>query len=269
MRGWKHLPQPEALTPQLQAWFDSDVGQAVLRSERKLIEKSLINSFGYHLLQLSVDAELNFFGDCRIGCCFKAGPVAPSQKDVTHAASFVRCKFDELPFESDSIDVVVAHHVVEFASDPHALLRELYRVTLPGGRLVLIGFNPWSLFGMRMSVSQLGSADNWRNHWLSVSRMQDWLQLLGYAVEETVYGFHRLPIRKVAHWGDSEAAWIKHIPGGGIYMITAVKQVAKFIPVKKLRSRHMSVLASPVIVKPTTNAGQANSKYRIIERQNQ
>ncbi|HET8711568.1 MAG TPA: class I SAM-dependent methyltransferase [Spongiibacteraceae bacterium] len=261
MRVWKHQPQVQALAPVLHEWFETDLGQAVLAAERRLIEPSLTNCFGYHLLQLGIDGDQSFFRDCRVQRCFKAGPVLP-QSTSEQSAPFVQCNFEELPFDTDSLDVVVAHHVVEFASDPYAMLRELYRVTVPEGRVVLIGFNPWSLLGARMVMGRLKDSSVWRNHWLSAARMLDWLQLLGFAVQDTKYGFHQLPLHRTARWGESDATWAHHLPGGGIYMITALKQVAKFIPTRPLRARPVRVLAPLPVAKPSTAIGQRRGRSR-------
>ena len=86
------------------------------------------------------------------------------------------------------------------------MLRELYRVVVPNGRVILLGFNPWSPFGARMAMGRWSSGSVWRNHFLSATRMNDWLQLLGFEIESTDYGFHRLPLQRTAHWAPQVAA---------------------------------------------------------------
>lgn len=257
---WKQQPQIEALAPALRAWFESELGLSVLSAERQLLDRCLTDCFGYYLLQLGIDGGLSFFDDCRVQRCYKAGPVTP-QASTRPRSAFVQCNFEELPFASGSLDVVVAHHVVEFSSDPHALLRELYRVAVPEGRVILVGFNPWSLLGVRMALGRWKSTSIWRNHWLSTPRMQDWLQLLGFAVERTDYGFHRLPLQRTARWAKNDAAWARHWPGGGVYAITAIKQVAKFIPMRPLRVRPVPVLPLSV-AKPSAVVGQRRERGR-------
>ena len=271
MTVWKHQPQLDTLAPALHAWFETELGRAVLAAEQRLLERCLTDCFGYYLLQLGIDSDLNFYNDCRIQRCFRAGPVLPRaiEKECAgpvlpngkNQSAFVRCHFEELPFESDSLDVVVVHHVVEFSADPHAVLRELYRVIVPHGRVILVGFNPWSLFGLRMALGRWHSDSIWRNHWLSAPRVQDWLQLLGFAADRTDYGFHRLPLQRTANWAkiaNSTSNWSRYWPGGGIYAITAIKQVAKFIPMRPLRMRTPSVLVPLPVAKPSATVGQRN-----------
>jgi SAM-dependent methyltransferase len=252
MPAWKHQPPLDALTPLLHAWFQTELGRAVLAAEQQLINRCLTDCFGYHLLQLGVDSDLTFYGDCRVQRCFKAGSTPPSAASERSGAIFVQCDAQELPFESDSLDAVIVHHAMEFAANPHAVLRELYRVTVPQGRIVLVGFNPWSLLGARMALGRWRSNSVWRNHFLSVTRIHDWLELLGFAMQRTDYGFHRLPLHQTAPWpAGTEQAWARHWPGGGIYAITAVKQVSKFIPLKPLWARPRPALSPLVVVKPS------------------
>src|SRR5690606_13587190 len=242
MPVWKHQPQLDSLAASLQSWFETDLGRVVLDVEQRILEARLADSFGYHLLQLSANNNLDLYGDCRVQRCFKAGPIVPEQT----CDRFVRCSFEELPFETDSIDIALVHHVPEFSADPHAVLRELYRVIVPHGRVILIGFNPWSPFGVRMAMGRWRQGSIWRNHFFSAARMNDWLQLLGFATESIEYGFHRLPLHRGAQWpGAAQGGniWSRHWPFGGIYTITAVKQVSKFIPMKPRWGHARPVLA--------------------------
>lgn len=249
---WKHQPPFEDLAPALRAWFQTELGRAVLGVEQQLIDSCLSDCFGYHLLQLSVDNDLTFYDNCRVQRCFKAGTVPP--QGAAERSLFVQCDVQELPFESDSLDAVIVHHAMEFAANPHAVLRELYRVTVPEGRIVLVGFNPWSMLGARMAMGRYRSNSIWRNHFLSVSRLHDWLQLLGFTIERTDYGFHRPPLHQAGPWSDlREHAWARRWPGGGIYAITAVKEVSKFIPMKPLWGTPRPVLSPLSVAKPSPN----------------
>jgi hypothetical protein len=156
---------------------------------------------------------------------------------------------------------------MEFAANPHAVLRELYRVTVPEGRIVLVGFNPWSMLGARMAVGRFRSNSIWRNHFLSVSRLHDWLELLGFTMQRTDYGFHRPPLQKAGpRSGASEHPWTRHWPGGGVYAITAVKEVSKFIPMKPLWATARPALSPLGVVKPSANRQPQVAPKRVCGR---
>lgn len=238
----------------MQAWLKSPLGAAMLEQEQRLVTDQLNDLFGYFALQLGFDGDVSLFDDCRVQRCFRAGPVLPQ-----NAASqlFVQCEFDALPFDTDSLDGVVVHHVLEFASNPHAVLRELYRVTLPQGRVLIVGFNPMSLFGARMLAGRAQAETLWHNHFLSATRVNDWLELLGFTVQKTQFGFHRLPFHRTANYlsaGDAQwAVGLRYLPIGAVYVITAVKQVARATLIKTRWRPQVTINPLPV-AKPSANA---------------
>ena len=122
----------------IRSWFASDLGRHVLKTESAMLEQLLPGLFGYHLTQFSV------------------------QDSVLHDASPIQNKIivnldttksglvsnpTQLPFANDSIDVALVHHLLDFSESPQKILRELARVTLPMGHIVIVGFNPISLWG--------------------------------------------------------------------------------------------------------------------------
>lgn len=244
----------------MRQWFASELGAELLVQEQALLETELGDLFGYYLLQLGFDTGRPLFGECRVQRCFQSGPVpVPVPASATLKHPFVQSEFEALPFASDSLDGVIVQHVLEFATNPHAVLRELYRVTVPHGRVMVVGFNPWSLFGLRMLGGRLRPESLWHNHLLSAPRVSDWLELLGFTVQRTQFGFHRLPFHRTAHWLKSyrDSAWgdgLRRLPTGAVYVLTAVKQVACTTAVKP-RWR-APVIAPLPVVKPSAVVGQ-------------
>jgi SAM-dependent methyltransferase len=82
----------------------------------------------------------------------------PARARETHPdARQLLCRFDELPFDTQSIDLVTLPHVLEFSEDPHEVLREVSRVLMPEGRVVVTCFNPMSLWGARQGLNRAGA----------------------------------------------------------------------------------------------------------------
>ena len=86
-----------------------------------------------------------------------------------------------LPFPENSLDLVVLPHALEFTTEPHQLLREVYRAVRPEGQIVLAGFNPFSLFGARRYFGR-GETPPWNGSFIALYRLKDWLALLGFEV---------------------------------------------------------------------------------------
>ncbi len=143
----------------------------------------------------------------------------------------VALDFADLPFASQSLDLVVLPHVLEFAAEPHQVLREVERVLIPEGQLIICGFNPASLWGARQAMGRIT-----RSHYLPVAgefismpRMKDWLKLLNLGATRNHFGCYAPPCRS-AQWIERFAfmeragqRWWPYL--GAVYIVHAIKRV--------------------------------------------
>ena len=149
----------------------------------------------------------------------------------------LRCETDALPFPERSLDLVVLPHTLELARDPHLTLAEVERVLVPEGRVVILGFNPASLWGLRQRCGRLrqrlGASGalflprpgDFIGYW----RLRDWLRLLSFEVEGGRFGGYRPPLRSgrwLARFGWMDRTGDRWWPVfGAVYMLVAVKRV--------------------------------------------
>jgi SAM-dependent methyltransferase len=218
-----HRPELEEMLVMLEQWFASERGIQLLGRQKALVDEVLHQCFGYHLLQLSVVSQAILFKESRVQRNHRCHP---SAKMVS-----AQCHFEQLPFANESLDVVILHHVQEFVADPHQILREAQRVIVPNGQLIVLGFNPWSILGSYSKLARFFPQSKWHNHLISCSRMQDWLDVLGFQTRHAYYGCHSpqlLELRKKPSWEPLLRSW----PLGNFYMISAIKQVATLTPVR-------------------------------------
>ena len=234
------------------AWLHTAPGQYLLAWEQDRLDHAVTDAFGYHALQLGLP-EVAALRANRMqhrwvasDCLYTPEPVSlPPLHDsqITTLAPpdsiALHCETDALPFPSASIDLVVLPHTLELARDPHQTLREVERVLVPEGRLVIAGFNPASLWGLRQRAGRLrrgmGSAsdaslylpgaDEFIGYW----RLRDWLQLLSFEVESGRFGCWRPPFKSKA-WLD-RFEWMDRVGDrwwpvlGAVYFLVAVKRV--------------------------------------------
>ncbi|AYA39101.1 methyltransferase domain-containing protein [Xenorhabdus nematophila] len=97
-----------------------------------------------------------------------------------------------LPFATKSVDACLLAHMLTYSVDPHWLLREVDRVIIDDGWVIISGFNPISALGLKTAVSSIYRRQSCRVRMFSMLRQLDWLRLLNY---EVIYhaNFHVLP----------------------------------------------------------------------------
>ncbi|HEY0960836.1 MAG TPA: class I SAM-dependent methyltransferase [Pseudomonadales bacterium] len=224
---------PEAYA-EMTAWFDSSLGQHLLAAERKLIDRMLARRFGYHLLQLGC-ADLQLHDKSPMGHKFSFRPwpcaTSGSGPETEHggAGHVAVADMEAIPLASESVDLVLLHHALDFSPYQHQLLREVERVLIAGGHLVIVGFNPLSSWGLRRRLQLFRRKAPWHASMLGTARLIDWLKLLDFQVEQLRYGMYSLPVNSesvIRYSGllDPLAAHLNW-PTGGVYAISARKQV--------------------------------------------
>jgi SAM-dependent methyltransferase len=226
---------------ELQAWFSSELGQSLAAEEAEQLETALPTLFGYYLLQIGRGADPTSYLD--VSMIKQKIVVGCDNYDISGNVR-LRSKPEALAIASDSVDVVILSHVLEFHPDPHQVLREMDRVLVPEGRIIIIGFNPWSLWGARHWFSRWkGENPPWCARFISPFRVKDWLKLLGFDVDVANTFFHKLPIEK--RWVMRNSGFLSVIGAklwpafGGAYILVAKKRVATLtrIPLKWMMPR--------------------------------
>lgn len=225
----------------LQDWFQTPLGQYLLEKERAYLDDVTPDIFGFHALQLGMPG-FDLLRENRI--THRMRIASGGEPDL-----YAKCH--ELPLATQSIDLVVLPHVLEFAAEPHAVLREVDRVLMPEGRLVIVGFNPWSLWGLRSALGFSRHEFPWNGHFLSLLRVKDWLALLGFEVSAgRLIGyappFDSDQVRR--RFGFMEPAGDRWwAVGGAVYMLQAIKRVRGMrliTPAWQEKAREKSLVAA-------------------------
>ncbi|GAB1618553.1 methyltransferase domain-containing protein [Pseudomonas kermanshahensis] len=233
-------------------WFNGPLGQLMLKEEEKLLEEELGRFFGGYLVHY--------------GPCAEAPPSAPQvQRNVRLGAPLpgveIVCEEQAWPLSEHAADVVVLQHGLDFSLSPHGLLREAASAVRPGGHLLIIGINPWSGWGMRHLFSH-GALRKARC--ISASRVGDWLNLLGFALEKRRFGCYRPPLaspawqQRLAGWERAAGNW--QTSGGGVYLLVARKMVVGLRPLRLERREPMGKLLPLPLAKVNRTAANPDSE---------
>ena len=206
----------------LDNWLATPAGAYFITREQAWLDQAVNDIFGFRAVQLGTRL-IDGLKESRIPHKAYAAQDISAQPDLC-------IDFENMPFESQSIDLLVLPHVLEFSANPHQLLREAERVLMPEGRVILTGFNPTSLWGLRHWL--------FKRRWpvwpdgctpLGIIRLKDWLKLLSLEPEIGRFGGYRFPSfseKTLTRYQFMESAGDRWWPVcGGAYYLCAVKRV--------------------------------------------
>lgn len=244
-------PQWVELISQAREWFNGPLGLMMLKEEERLLEEELGRFFGGYLVHYGPSAD--------------APPSAPQvQRNVRLGAPLpgveIVCEEQAWPLSEHAADVVVLQHGLDFSLSPHGLLREAASAVRPGGHLLIVGINPWSGWGVRHLFSK-GALRKARC--ISPSRVADWLNLLGFALEKRRFGCYRPPLtspawqQRLAGWERMAGGW--QCAGGGVYLLVARKMVVGLRPLRQARREPMGKLLPLPLAKVNRTAADPDT----------
>jgi SAM-dependent methyltransferase len=209
-------------------WYRTPVGRYIAHAESVCLERLLADSFGHFLVQFGApDQFADAFSLCRIRHRILLGEgIEPNGAE----GIAVRALPDELPFDSSSVDAVLLPHTLDFGADAHRVLREVERILIPEGRLVMFCFNPLSAWGLMRWLPRRASRRRvpWCGGQLTPFRIHDWLRLLGFQQESRDMLAFRPPLPRALQPG---ADWLEGTGArfwpmlGAVFAVRAVKRV--------------------------------------------
>ena len=214
-------------------WLAGPLGQMLLEQERERVGSSLDCAFGLHCVQLGGWGEPDvFLAHARTRrTALVAMPGVPGATLIAEPAA--------LPLQSDSVDVMLLPHTLEFEPDPHEVLREVGRVLRGEGELIVLGFEPLGSWSLRDAFTRGGCPPGLRRT-ISERRLADWLKLLGFEVAAAERFLYAPPLSAL-HTGQARG-WLERIGRrawprlSGAYLLHARKRVHSMTPIR-LRSR--------------------------------
>lgn len=242
--------QPSALA-RLEQWYRSPLGAETARAECASVQGLLANTFGYYLVQIGMTERFDeILATSRIRHCIKV----PGEQVAGLGGASIIGLASALPIASDSIDAVVLPHVLDFAETPQAVLGEVERVLIPEGRVIVVGFNALSAWGLRRLLWRSKDRVPWCGQFHSTARMTEWLAEFGFDIEthESLMFCPPFGAMLGPRCGRLDRLGKRFWPVfGGIYVIRAVKRVATLTPLKPMRGSPSTLLTGRT-VRPTT-----------------
>lgn len=217
------------LPAMLRSFYASPHGEALVQDMQVRLAGLLSGLFGFHAVQvghLTAGVDL-----------LSASPIRHRiYADTDGFAPSLRMESGALPLQSDSVDLVFLAHTLDFAVDPYQVLREVERVLIPDGHVLILGFNPLSSYGLRKLVSGWNGAMPWCGRFYLATRVADWLSLLGFEIRARNYLGYRPPmggpsmLNRLQFMEGFGSRWLPNL--GGLYLLLAQKHVAAITPIR-------------------------------------
>lgn len=242
---------------ELADWYAEPLGEAFALLEADCLEQVLPGLFGYTALQIGSSFQKFWLQSSAIphkiflDCSF--------QKQDTHSkviSSALVCEYECLPFPSESLDLVFLPHTLEFCSDPFALLKEVARVLIPEGHIIIFGFNPFSLWGIWKFFAKKKTSFPWNITPMSFFQLKRALAEESFHICYHEALFYRPPINNYR--------WLKKLlfletlgrlcwpyPGSVQFMV-ARRKVAALTPLQFSKGERLDFRVKDRCVQPTS-----------------
>jgi SAM-dependent methyltransferase len=208
-----------SLGDSLSAWFAGSLGRELLEAEQRHFDHEVTDVFGFNAFQIGLP-EYDFLRANRMQFRTIIAPEGPASLKADVCA---------LPVQTGIADLVLMPHTLEFSANPHQVLREISRILRAEGHLLISGFNPWSLWGVRR-MGDRSARFPWCGQFINLGRLKDWMALLGFEVAAGSMCCYAPPIasekwrRRFAFMEKAGDRWWPF--AGGVYYLHAIKRVA-------------------------------------------
>lgn len=204
------------------ALYQTPRGKLLQTMEAKYLKRCITVSCKQKQLQIGgLDWEHDFI-DCSL---YRNYVIVDDKTRGCADALKVSAKAYSLPIQTESMDLVIIPHMLEFDAQRFCTMREVHRVLKPGGELVILSFNPLSLYVRFQFLWDKKLGDSWRAHFMSRARVSDWLKLLNFELLNTAeFGLDSFIINH-GSFGTAASTWFSMG-----YGLKAVKRQYSLIP---------------------------------------
>ncbi|WP_187265426.1 class I SAM-dependent methyltransferase [Reinekea thalattae] len=223
-------------------WYRTPLGEKLIEQEKVIVARAISGRFAATIAQLDSGYHEALFEKRLFG-----SGILVSQLENRALCPVVCASAEALPFEPESIDMVLLHHTLDVCENPYKAVREASIALKPGGLMIVVGFNPYSSWGLRSLFSAARSNNSiWCSRFIRSSRVEDWMQVLDFELERHEKHVFTLPM-VAPNWlnrFNGLKKWLTKLCPffGAVYVLVGYKQVLGKLPPELRRNSKRSVL---------------------------
>jgi SAM-dependent methyltransferase len=219
------------VTQQWNHWLTCFLGKSLLESETKALTKMLAGKYGKQTLLLGVPHQNSLLQSSAIARKYLLSPLLNRDKSY----HYIEGDFYDLPIQSGSVDQVILPHTLELLDNPHQLLSEACRIVKPEGCIFILGFNPYSMWGLRKYLVK-NLTIPWTRSFISSRQVINWLALADFELEKQNMILFRPPTQHQSLYKKFKfLEWIGkkcYKAFGGVYILQAKAKVTPLTPIR-------------------------------------
>lgn len=225
-------------------WFYTPKGRLLKMQETAYIKQAITVSCKQVIVQIGALGWENDYIDCST---YEQFYVIDDEQIAWHQTKQIKSLSYTLPFKSESVDLVILPHMLEFSANKHEILREVDRVLKPEGKLIILGFNPWNTYIYSQYIRYREKGAPWVPQLVSRTKISDWLNLLNFEVKVTAgFNFDKKAI------SFSDCTKRKQELFVAAYAVKAIKRCYRLIPLTPVK-KYRQDLAMAKIAEPVNN----------------
>ncbi len=224
-------------------WLTRFLGARVLEAEQKILSRIYAERYGQHAVLIGVPHQHMLLKASVISHHVIISPLMNQYKHI----QAIESDFYDLPIIPGSVDLVILPHTLDFIDNPHRLLLEACRIVKPEGDIIILGFNPFSLWGLKKYLTRNKNSP-WNGNFINMTQVIRWLKLADFQITQEDMLFFRPPVSQEKIFNKLQfLEWIGRkcfMPFGGIYTLTAKAKVIPLTPIKLLWKQKLSPLSA-------------------------
>lgn len=228
----------------LNAWFEEPLGVSLRALEAHRLREILPALAGTFAVQIGHTGGRDLLESSPTAVHVVIDP----EVDTVHTS--LRATAEALPFDARSIQVMVLPHTLDVSHEPHQVLREVHRVLAPEGSIIILGFNPVSLWNLWCLSRRACRTRPWCCGAIGLSRIKDWLALLDFELTHGSMLYYRPPVTRPSCM--DRLFFLEKIGdrwwplGAAVYLVVARKRTPGLTPIpSSLRRRRLRAVSQP------------------------